>query len=269
MELDRRAFLSDSSRAVAGLGILSLGACCTSEDKSPVAHAPQKSRTKENSLFQISLAQWSFHVALGRGKTATMDNLEFAREASDLGFAVVDRDDNADAGGRIADDATGALRPYPNQAHQQRVPDEGVDHESKASPEDRIHGSPYGSQDSCQLRRPGVAEIAQGPPHGCPRRRRGRGAHRFARSSSSREPYPALGIFWDVRIDRGAWAVLASVRAKRIDEGVEHAQLFLGGCLARARERGLDSECRGPVTEGPDSGTLRDSRFWCSARGAA
>jgi sugar phosphate isomerase/epimerase len=90
MELDRRAFLSDSSRAVAGLGLLSLGACCTSEEKSPVAHAPQKSRTKENSLFQISLAQWSFHVALGRGKSATMDNLEFAREASELGFAGVE-----------------------------------------------------------------------------------------------------------------------------------------------------------------------------------
>jgi L-ribulose-5-phosphate 3-epimerase len=76
MNLDRRAFLAGSSRAVAGLGLLSLTSCRSVQAKKP--------------LFRLSLAQWSFHRALGRGGSATMDHLDFAREAGELGFEGVE-----------------------------------------------------------------------------------------------------------------------------------------------------------------------------------
>jgi L-ribulose-5-phosphate 3-epimerase len=76
MNLDRRAFLADSSRAIAGLGLLSLTSCASVEAKKP--------------LFRLSLAQWSFHRALGRGRSAAMDHLHFAREAGELGFEGVE-----------------------------------------------------------------------------------------------------------------------------------------------------------------------------------
>jgi len=71
---DRRAFLAQTGRVAAGLGLASLG--------DAVSNAADKE------WFKISLAEWSFHRALFDGK---MDHLDFAKVAkNDYGINAVE-----------------------------------------------------------------------------------------------------------------------------------------------------------------------------------
>lgn len=45
---------------------------------------------KKAPLYNISLAQWSFHKSLGRGGKKVMDNLDFAKEAKKLGIHALE-----------------------------------------------------------------------------------------------------------------------------------------------------------------------------------
>jgi L-ribulose-5-phosphate 3-epimerase len=54
----------------------------------PAAGAPPA--TAETPWFQISLAQWSLHRALGRGAEKTLDNLDFPRVAAEHGIHGVE-----------------------------------------------------------------------------------------------------------------------------------------------------------------------------------
>jgi sugar phosphate isomerase/epimerase len=71
---DRRGFLRTG--AIAGAG-LALGA----------GGAPLLAATAKEPLFKISLAEWSFHKALQKGK---MDNLEFPAKAKECGISAVE-----------------------------------------------------------------------------------------------------------------------------------------------------------------------------------
>jgi sugar phosphate isomerase/epimerase len=71
---DRRGFLR--AGAIAGAG-LALGA----------GGAPLLAATAKEPLFKISLAEWSFHKALQKGK---MDNLEFPAKAKECGISAVE-----------------------------------------------------------------------------------------------------------------------------------------------------------------------------------
>ena len=87
MSFDRRAFLANSTKTVAGVSLLGLVGCSSAE-----GGTEGSSTSDPKPLFRLSLAQWSFHVALGRrrGQPATMKHLEFAREAGKLGFEGVE-----------------------------------------------------------------------------------------------------------------------------------------------------------------------------------
>ena len=66
-----------------GLGIIG----CNSSD----GDTPTEENESKELFFKTSLAQWSFHKALGiRGDEPTLDNLEFAGKAAELGFEGVE-----------------------------------------------------------------------------------------------------------------------------------------------------------------------------------
>jgi sugar phosphate isomerase/epimerase len=79
---DRRRFLRGLSAGVAGLVLAGVG---RSPLGPPLSAAPPAGRRRgspkgERPLFEISLAQWSLHRALGEGK---LDNLDFPRVAAE------------------------------------------------------------------------------------------------------------------------------------------------------------------------------------------
>lgn len=86
MKKTRRTFLKKSGHLALGVGLLGLSACGneTTEKKETKAMPTEVDKPKSSSgnmFFDISLAQWSLHKALGIRGEATMDNLDFAAKA--------------------------------------------------------------------------------------------------------------------------------------------------------------------------------------------
>ena len=89
MKKTRRKFIKDSGHLALGLGLLGLSACgdtnkkLSAEEKAAIINADQS-----NMFFKISLAQWSLHNALQKGK---MDNLDFAATAKNkFGISAIE-----------------------------------------------------------------------------------------------------------------------------------------------------------------------------------
>lgn len=85
MKKTRRKFIKESGQMALGVGLFGLAACGsgTTNDADKDANAKASSETKPmdsgKMFFEISLAQWSLHKALGiRGDNKQMDNLDFA-----------------------------------------------------------------------------------------------------------------------------------------------------------------------------------------------
>jgi len=77
--MKRRNFVQHSSAAFAGLSLLGLTNCGSSDNKS----TEQNSSETENALFfKLSLAQWSLHSQI---KNGTLQHIEFAEKASEFG----------------------------------------------------------------------------------------------------------------------------------------------------------------------------------------
>lgn len=58
--------------------------------RASAATMPKSPASSDEPWFQISLAQWSLHRSLGRGATATMDNLDFPRVAAEHGIHAIE-----------------------------------------------------------------------------------------------------------------------------------------------------------------------------------
>ena len=87
-----------STRTVLGMclliGLYGLTSCGGghNHDQDQQEGQEQQTQTASEPFFKISLAQWSFHKALGRNAegTSTMDNLDFAAKAAELGCTGVE-----------------------------------------------------------------------------------------------------------------------------------------------------------------------------------
>ncbi|MFK7947355.1 MAG: sugar phosphate isomerase/epimerase family protein [Saprospiraceae bacterium] len=98
--MKRRNFIRKSSQAALGFGLLGtmnlLNSCTNSEEatqqQSQQAEQTQQVQQEAALFFKLSLAQWSFHNALGipDASTKTMDHLDFAKKAKELGFEGVE-----------------------------------------------------------------------------------------------------------------------------------------------------------------------------------
>jgi sugar phosphate isomerase/epimerase len=92
--MQRRKFLKKSGQTALGMSFLgSMGflASCGETTESQAQQQIQQ-QTSEDLWFKLSLAQWSFHKALGimDEKEKTMDNLDFAAKAAALGFEGIE-----------------------------------------------------------------------------------------------------------------------------------------------------------------------------------
>lgn len=89
--MKRRNFIRKSSQAALGLGLLGsmnlLSSCENSAEESE-----QQAEQSADLFFKLSLAQWSFHKALGLNddKKVTLEHLDFAAKARELGFEGVE-----------------------------------------------------------------------------------------------------------------------------------------------------------------------------------
>lgn len=95
MKQSRRLFLKRSGYAAASLGIIStipLIGCNGSNNTADTADTDTATPPDvvEDMFFKISLAQWSFHKALGIRGEKSMDNLDFAAKARSLGIDGVE-----------------------------------------------------------------------------------------------------------------------------------------------------------------------------------
>jgi len=85
MQKSRRSFLRESGLIVAGISLYGLSAC---QNGSGSQYDPGDTEVPPGLFFKISLAQWSLHRALQKGK---MDNLDFAAKAKkDFGIDAVE-----------------------------------------------------------------------------------------------------------------------------------------------------------------------------------
>ncbi len=90
--MKRRNFIKESTQAALGLGLLGsmnlLSSCESGTENKEASETPEK----VDLFFKLSLAQWSFHKALGfnEEKKVTLDNLDFAAKAKSLGFEGVE-----------------------------------------------------------------------------------------------------------------------------------------------------------------------------------
>ncbi len=92
MQNERRQFLKHSAWTALGLGFLGLQACGgdsgATNQPAKATDAPEAKASVSETLFQISLAQWSLHRAFEAG---TIDNLDFAPTAKkDFGISAVE-----------------------------------------------------------------------------------------------------------------------------------------------------------------------------------
>ncbi len=87
MKKTRRTFLKESSQLALGVGVLGLSACGaqgteTAKVKDTAVELAKELPKTGGMFFDISLAQWSLHQALGiRGDKPTLDHLDFAAKA--------------------------------------------------------------------------------------------------------------------------------------------------------------------------------------------
>lgn len=82
----RRAVLTGA----AALASASLAGATSSTSSLTMTSARPFAPRGDEPWFQISLAEWSLHRALGRGGEATMDNLDFPRVAKELGVGAIE-----------------------------------------------------------------------------------------------------------------------------------------------------------------------------------
>lgn len=89
--MKRRNFIKKTSQAALGFGLLGssmnlLSSCNNNETEQ------QTQQQSADLFFKLSLAQWSFHKALGFNddKTVTLEHLDFAAKAKELGFEGVE-----------------------------------------------------------------------------------------------------------------------------------------------------------------------------------
>lgn len=97
MKKTRRTFIKQSGQMTLGLGLLGLSACSTEATNQQTTEEVKKEMPKETAsskkmFFEISLAQWSLHKALGvRGDKPTLDHLDFAAKArNDFGIGGIE-----------------------------------------------------------------------------------------------------------------------------------------------------------------------------------
>jgi sugar phosphate isomerase/epimerase len=93
--MKRRNFLQQVGSAALSVGVVgSLGflSNCTSKATKESEGNTSSANNNKDLWFKLSLAQWSFHSALGfnETKSKTMDNLDFAAKAAKLGFEGVE-----------------------------------------------------------------------------------------------------------------------------------------------------------------------------------
>lgn len=95
MEKTRRTFIKKSGKLTLGIGLLGLSACGSeanneTEEEKKDTNTKEMETTKEL-FFQISLAQWSLHKALGIRGEKKMDNLDFAAKTrNDFGLSGIE-----------------------------------------------------------------------------------------------------------------------------------------------------------------------------------
>ncbi|MEP1490334.1 MAG: TIM barrel protein [Algibacter sp.] len=77
--MNRRDFISRTSQTTAALSLMGLYACKNSKEEKKIVEEIAKN---PELFFKISLAEWSFHRALQKGK---MDHLDFAAKSRSLG----------------------------------------------------------------------------------------------------------------------------------------------------------------------------------------
>ena len=92
-QMKRRNFIRKSSQAALGLGLLGtnlLSSCNNAEETTQ--QQSQQAQQQADLFFKLSLAQWSFHRALGfnEEKKVTLEHLDFAKKARELGFEGVE-----------------------------------------------------------------------------------------------------------------------------------------------------------------------------------
>lgn len=93
--MKRRNFIRKSSQAALGFGLLGtmnlLNSCKNGEETAQQA-VQQSQQEAADMFFKLSLAQWSFHKALGINdeKKVTLEHLDFAKKARELGFEGVE-----------------------------------------------------------------------------------------------------------------------------------------------------------------------------------
>lgn len=93
--MKRRNFIKKSSQTALGLGLLgsmNLLSSCNNGEGENQQQGQQGTEQAADLFFKLSLAQWSFHKALGFNddKTVTLDHLDFAAKARELGFDGVE-----------------------------------------------------------------------------------------------------------------------------------------------------------------------------------
>lgn len=82
MRRNRRTFIKESAQYAIGLGLLAGLSSCGGRESTEETGEEAETAAAEL-FFRISLAQWSFHRALGEKK---LDNLDFAAKARSLGI---------------------------------------------------------------------------------------------------------------------------------------------------------------------------------------
>lgn len=92
-QMKRRNFIRKSSQAALGLGLLGTNLLSSCNDaKETTQQQSQQAQQQADLFFKLSLAQWSFHRALGfnEEKKVTLEHLDFAKKARELGFEGVE-----------------------------------------------------------------------------------------------------------------------------------------------------------------------------------
>ncbi|MFT5167762.1 MAG: sugar phosphate isomerase/epimerase [Saprospiraceae bacterium] len=96
MKRTRRKFIKNSGQFALGVGLFGMAACGSDGGNNATDNETTKEEKPEllnggELFFNISLAQWSLHKALGFRGTKTLDNLDFAAKArNDFGISGVE-----------------------------------------------------------------------------------------------------------------------------------------------------------------------------------
>ena len=88
--MKRRTFLALGTTTVGGLCVHSPSSVLGGQAKTKKKKKGEKMKSGKKRPFKISLAQWSWHKRLRGQQEPKMDNLDFAKEASDLGIKGIE-----------------------------------------------------------------------------------------------------------------------------------------------------------------------------------